>query len=107
MENGPCPITGTGARKFFEKIFLLDVRKRPTLGGEITTVGNVCLTNTVEECKIRPGAAQEAGGWSHHPRGGEACADYFDVPYLRVCRNDKSKKRKPPPWPVTVFCTLV
>ena len=30
-------------------------------------------------------------------------ADYFDVPYLRVCRNDKSKKRKPPPWPVTVF----
>ena len=58
-----------GGKKNFWKNFLLDVRKRPTLGGKITTVRNVCLTTTVEKCRIKPGAAQEAGGWSHHPKG--------------------------------------
>ena len=45
-----------------------------------------------------------AGGWPALPeQGGESYADYFDIPCLRTCDSHQSEKRKPPPWPVTVF----
>ena len=30
-------------------------------------------------------AARTAGGWLHHPKGGEAYAYNFDFTYLRIC----------------------
>ena len=44
-----------------------------------------------------------AGGSAPLPKGGEAYANYFDVPYLRIGIYHQGKKREPPPWPVTVL----
>ena len=44
-----------------------------------------------------------AGGSAPLPKGGEAHANYFDIPYLRIGIYYQGKKREPPPWPVTVL----
>ena len=53
---------------------------------------------------FKGGAAQTAGGWPHHPRGGVAHAAH--VTYRTVYRYDHREKQKPPPWPVTVSVAL-
>ena len=60
----------------------------------------VFLTEYAELGKMRSGAARTAGGWPHHPKGGEAHADY--VTYRTVHRDDHRKKQKPPLCQVTV-----
>ena len=48
-----------------------------------------------------------AGGSAPLPKGGEAHANYFDIPYLRIGIYYQGKKQEnrenPPPWPVTVL----
>ena len=44
--------------------------------------------------------AQEAGGRSHHPKGGEAHANY--ITYRAFYGYDYCKTQKPPPRQVTV-----
>ena len=44
-----------------------------------------------------------AGGSAPLPKRGEAHANYFDIPYLRIGIYYQGKKREPPPWPVTVL----
>ena len=34
-------------------------------------------------------AAPKAGGWLHHPKGGEAYADNFDLTYPWICNYDQ------------------
>ena len=34
-------------------------------------------------------AARTAGGWLHHPKGGEAYADNFDLTYPWICNYDQ------------------
>ena len=46
---------------------------------------------------------KRTGGWPTLPEGGESNADYFDVPYFWTGIYHQGEKRKPPPWPVTVF----
>ena len=46
------------------------------------------------------GAARTAGGWLHHPKGGEAHANYFT--YRSLHGDDHRKTQKPPLWQVTV-----
>ena len=53
---------------------------------------------------ISIGAARTAGGWPHHPRGGETHVDHFT--YRTVYRYDYREKQKPPLWQVTVSMKL-
>ena len=53
---------------------------------------------------FKDGAAQTAGGWPHHPRGGVAHADYNT--YRIFHGHGHCKTQKPPPWPVTVSVAL-
>ena len=48
-------------------------------------------------------ASVASGGSAPLPKGGEAHANYFDIPYLRIGIYYQGKKREPPPWPVTVL----
>ena len=48
------------------------------------------------------GRCATAGGWPHHPKGGEAYAYHDHTTYPRIYGDDTDKRQKPPPRQVTV-----
>ena len=48
------------------------------------------------------GRCATAGGWPHHPKGGEVYAYHDHTTYPRIYGDDTDQRQKPPPWPVTV-----